>query len=194
MELTEPVETVNKRLIETFGFDTITSLAIWRVSWSEDQFEWRHGTYVDRTPGGGYIRTVTETRFVPKYRQWIDNKYVLERLVIIPDVNSEELPKEKMSYEPLWVFEDKHGNPLPPKWEAIKFIIDSVYAAQYGTKNLRKYVDPESTLEGALEAKKKRIEKIEEELYGDDSSLGGSTINCGESIIMPQNFERNKES
>ena len=92
MELTEPVDSINKQLVDHFGTDTITGLAMWRVVFSEDQFEKRLGTYDDFTPSGIYLRTVTEVREVPKYRQWIKRKYVLENLVLIPDINKKELP------------------------------------------------------------------------------------------------------
>lgn len=189
MELTEKLNEINRQLKELFGIDTASTQPIWRIVWSEDQFEHRLGTYDDITPGGLYIRTVTEVRYVPKYRQWIHEKYVLERLVAVPDQNADELPTVKMSYEPIWVFEDKHGNYLPPKLEASKFIIDTIYAAQYGTKNLKKYHDPENSQEAQLELQKKRVDNIMEELWGDQSSLQGTT-KTGETIIVPRNFEK----
>ena len=173
MELTELVVDINDRLKHVFGIDTITGATIWRIVFSEDQFEKRHGTYTDYTPNGLYIRTVTETREVPKYRQWIEKKYVLERLVVVPEQNQDELPASRVSYEPLWVFEDKDGNYLPPKWEAAKFIIDTVYAAQYGPKthSMKKYIDDESSQEASLELKKKRVDGIMEALWGDQSAF-----------------------
>jgi hypothetical protein len=47
MELTEKIESINNQLIELYGIDTITGQAMWRVVWSEDQFEHRLGTYDD---------------------------------------------------------------------------------------------------------------------------------------------------
>lgn len=182
MELTEPIKEINRQLIEHFGIDTISRLPIWRVVFSEDQMEWRHGTYDDITPAGLYLRTVTETRYVPKYRQWIQKKFVLERLTVVPELNADELPSSRLSYEPLWVFEDKNGNYLPPKWEASKFIIDTVYAAQYSNHDLARYSDPENCQEAQLELKKKRVDAIVEELFGEDSGLGG--LRTGESVIV----------
>jgi hypothetical protein len=185
----ESVEEINKQLVNLFGYDTVSSQVIWRVSWSEDQFEYRLGTYDDITSAGLYLRTVTEVRYVPKYRQWIDHKYILERLVGIPEQNLPELPAVKMSYEVIWVFQDKYSNPLPPKIEACQFIINTIYAAQYGTKNLKKYHDPESSQEAELETRKKRVDGIIEELFGEQSSLQGTT-KTGESIIVPRNYEK----
>lgn len=183
MELTETIAAINKQLVEHFGIDTLSTMPIWRVSFSEDQMEWRYGTYDDITPAGLYLRTVTETRYVPKYRQWIHNKYILERLVLVPEFQQEELPTAKVSYEPLWVFEDKEGNYLPPKFEAAKFIIDTVYAAQYSNHSLRKYHDPDNCQEAQIENTRKRVDAIAEELFGEDSSLTG--LQTRESIIVP---------
>lgn len=184
------VARINQQLIDTFGIDTESTNAIWRVVWSDDQFEWRKGVFDDITPAGIYLRTVEEVRYVPKYRQWIHQKYVLERLVAVPEMNREELPASKTSYEIIWTFEDKDGNFLPPRFDACQFIINTIYAAQYGTKNLKKYYDPEATQEGYIETRKKEVDKLVEELFGDQSSLGGDTVNAsGSSIIVPTNFK-----
>lgn len=184
MELAQNIESINKYLKEQFGLDTLSNLTIWRVVFSEEQFEKRLGTYDDITPAGIFIRRVTEVREVPKYRQWINEKYVLERLVVVPEQNLDELPTSKISYEPIWVFEDKDGNYLPPRIDACKFIIDTIYAAQYSNHNMRKYVDDEATQEMSLAAKEKRVDALVDELFGDQSSLQGTT-KTGESIIVP---------
>lgn len=171
---------INELLLNHFGTDTVTGVPMWRVSWSEDQFEKRLGTYDDHTEGGLYIRTVTEVREVPKYSQWIHRKYVLEQLVGIPPQNQMELPDAKMSYEPLWVFEDGQGNYLPPSFAAAKFVIDSIYAAT-GKQSMASYTHPEADGNDGLEAKKKRIDKLTEELFGDESGLGGKVVH-GEGV------------
>lgn len=189
MELTESIESINKQLIDLFGIDTISGLPIWRVVWSEDQFEYRYGTYDDITPGGLYLRTITEVRYVPKYRQWIQNKYILERLVVVPTINEDDLPDTKISYEVLWVFEDKKGGYLPPHMEATKFIINTVYSVQYSNHNLARYSDPDNSQGQELENRRKRIDGMVEELFGEQSSFEGSTI-TGETIIVPRNYEK----
>lgn len=183
------IERINTQLKENFGVDTLTGLPMWRVVWSDDQFEKRHGTFDDITPAGLYLRTVTEVREVPKYRQWIQQKYILERLVAVPEHQVTELAGAKMSYEIIWTFEDAAGRYLPPVYRACEFIIQTIYAAQFGTHNLKKYEDPENSQEASLELQKKRVDGIIEELWGDQSSLGGTT-KTGESVIVPRNFER----
>lgn len=183
MELTEPIESINRQLVDLFGIDTITNKAMFRVVWSEDQFEKRKTEYTD----SGIKLLEPEVRELPKYRQWIHNKYVLERLVAVPEVNKNEI-FDKISYEPLWVFEDSRGNALPPTVWACKFCIDTVHAA-IGKAGLRKYVDEEA--ENPIESREKRINKLEEELFGDESSLKGTTFDSGSSIIVPQSYDRN---
>lgn len=189
MELTESVESINNQLTNIFGIDTISGLSIWRIVWSEDQFEYRLGTYNDITPAGLYLRTVTEVRYVPKYRQWVEKKFVLERLVVVPDTNREELPASKISYEIIYVFEDINGNYLPPKWEAAKFVIDTIYAAQYSNHNLRKYTDDEDTQEKSIELKKQRVDSIVEALWGEQSAFSDG-IKSKETVhITDRDFE-----
>ena len=176
----ELLEDINARLVDLFGVDTITGRPMWRIVWSEDQLEKRLGTYDDYTREGIYLRTVTEVREVPKYRQWIRNKHVLERLVIIPDINAEELPTQKLSYEPMYVFENFKGEALPPRTDVAKIIIDSVYAAQ-GKKSLATYVDDYSQY--TPEAQNKRINELVEYLW--DPSDISEALHQGEGIIVP---------
>jgi hypothetical protein len=184
MELTEPIVVINKHLKDAFGIDTITSSPLFRIVWSEDQFEKRLGTYDDFSPGGIFLRTVTEVREAPKYRQWIKEKYVLERLVVVPEVNSDDLPESKVSYEPLWVFEDKNGNYLPPKYEAAKFAIDCVYAA-IGKSSMAKYVDEEAINDPE---RKGAIAKIQHELFGDETDVTDALARK-EGVVVPSNYK-----
>lgn len=180
MELAESVSSINLQLKELFGIDTVTGLQMWRVVFSEDQFEKRLGTYSDYTREGIYLRTVTEVREVPKYRQWIQAKYVLERLTIVPEINAEELPNQKLSYEPMYVFEDFKGEPLPPRVDVCGIIINSVYAA-IGKTNLAKYVDDYSKY--TPEAQEQKIKEITEYLW--DPTDISESLHQGEAIIVP---------
>lgn len=190
MELTEKIDTINRQLIDLYGVDTITGLAMWRVVWSEDQFEKRYGTYDDYTPGGLYIRTVTEVREVPKYRQWIKEKYVLERLVVIPEISAGDLPAAKLSYEPMFPFQGKNNEYLPPKINVAIFVIDTVLAAQ-GKGSLAKYKDPVAGLskEEYLEMRQKEVDELQKDLFGNETDTGDAMAH-GEAIIVPSNFEK----
>lgn len=189
MELTERIENLNRQLIDLYGIDTITGLAMWRIVWSEDQLEHRHGTYDDFTESGIYLRTVTEVRYVPKYRQWIQDKYVLERLVVIPEINSGDLPAAKLSYEPIYPFETPSGKYLPPRLDAAQFVIDVVLASQ-GKGNLARYKDPVAgmTSEDYQEMKRKEIDDLQMELFGNETDTGDAMAH-GEAIIVPRNYK-----
>lgn len=166
------IVTINNQLRETFGIDTISTEPIWRVAWSNDQYEHR---MTDRTVEG-LIMLSPELRILPKY-QWIKSRWILERLVIVPEFQAWELGGKKVSYECIWKFEDRNKEAVPPVFSACQFIIQLVYAAQ-GHSPMPKYIDPES--EEPIEEQKKRIDLLVEELFGDESSLLGRTI-TGES-------------
>jgi hypothetical protein len=191
---TEKIEDINKFLSENFGIDTDSTQQMWRVVWSEDQFEPRLTEHTD----SGMLLLRPEVRNLPKYKQWIHNKYILEHLVVIPDVSLREIPATKKSYEPVWVFEDARGNALPPKIEACKLIIKTVEEAMLTARTgkafdmkakLIKQQDESETTEKHLLNEKKRVDGYIEELFGEQSSLQGTT-KTGESIIVPRTFER----
>lgn len=197
MVVAKEVEAMNKRLVDFYGIDTFSSRPIFRIVWTNDEFEKRLCTHSD----GGIELLYPEVREVPKYRQWNPNRYIIERLVVVPEEQINELAGLTTSYEPLYTFEDGRGNYLPPKLEAAKFIIDSVLSAQAVHKSFitgnekidrltTRYSDPENTQEAAMHAKTARINQIIEELGGDESSLMGATIDCGSASIVPQNFVR----
>lgn len=176
MELTEPIESINKQLVDLFGIDTITSQPMFRVVWAADQLEKR----ISKFTLEGLEMMYPQVMELPKYNQrdknWKD-RFILERLVLVPEVNQSELTTA-LSYEPLWVFRDRLDNYLPPTLWACKFVIDTLFAAM-GKKGMRKYVDAEE--KNPQEEKEKRINKLEEELFGDESALLGRTI-TGEAV------------
>lgn len=190
MELTQSIETINNQLIDFYGIDTITGQSMWRVVWSNDQFEHRRGVYDDFTDSGIYLRTVEEVRYVPKYKQWIKDKYVLERLVVIPEANIAELPAAKISYEPMYTFETESGKYLPPRIDACQFVINTVLAAQ-GKGSLAKYKDPLSgvTKEEMLAIKNQEIDTLQEELFGNETDIGDALAHH-EGVSVPHNYKK----
>jgi len=192
MELPETLEVLNKRLADRYGIDTASSKAMWRVVFGDDEFEVRYGEYEDITPSGVYLRTVKEFRTVPKYRQWAPHMYVLERLVAVPGFQVHELGGQLVSYEPLWTFRDKNDNPLPPIWEAIELIVCVVLSVQHkDNRFLRRYYNPEGeNSEEVLNQQKERIDRIIDELWGEQSSLGGKTYATGEAIVVPNSYKK----
>lgn len=165
------IDRINVTLLDHYG--RLENLPTWRVVWSEDQFEWRYGTYTDYTKGGIFIREVTERREVPKYRQWAPEKWVLERLVVVPLDADPDHPQidSALSYEPIWVFERE----LPPVWTAVKFIVDQVYEnmRQHNTGPVVKYTDPDIGHPDDVKGRKeKEIKDIEESLFGNETDTG----------------------
>lgn len=187
--MAEKIETINQFLRDTYGIDTEDSLPIFRVVWSNDQYEKRETKYTDT----GIELLHAEVRELPKY-SYLKDVYVLERRVLVPEASIQELAGAKKSYEPLWNFKQEDGTPIPPTIYGCKFIIDTVYAA-LGKRSLSKYKDPMEGLTSveAYELNKQRIDKIQEELFGDESDLGGETHNAsGSAIIMPENYSKMK--
>jgi len=174
---------INKQLIDFYGIDTDTGRPIWRVSYADDEYEIRYGTWRDITPEGILLREVTEARQVKKY-PWLENRYVLEQLVIVPIADQRTLPSQRLSYEPLWIFEDKQLNYLPPRLDACKFIIDTVNAAK-GKGNLAKYKD---STERLLTEQDARQRVIHEQLFGDETNISDA-LSSGEAVTVPNNYE-----
>jgi hypothetical protein len=53
-----------------------------------------------------------------------------------------------------------------------------------------RYSDPNDSQEANIELRRARIQKIYEELSGEESSLGGETHNeSGAAIIVPRNYK-----
>jgi len=179
MELTEKIESINRQLRDTYGIDSSSSQPMWRVVWSDDQFEKRLMEY---TPSGVEL-LVPEVMEVRKY-SYVQHRYILERLVLVPEPDKKELPESHTSYEPMWVFQDANDNYLPPVLEACKFIIDTVYAAM-GKKSLRKYVEGED--------KDARVEKIQQELFGNETAVGDA-LAYKEGVSVPSNYEKKGEN
>lgn len=180
MELTETIQSLNTQLVDLFGIDTATGRPIWRIVWSEDQFEKR---LVDTTDEGLFLLHPV-VKEVPRYRQWIKEKYVLERLVGVPEINRKELLEIKMSYEPLWVFRDVNDNYLPPRIDVAKFVIDLVYATE-GKRSMRKYIESPET----SEEKDLRIQKLQDELFGDETAIGDALAHKY-GVVVPRNYTK----
>lgn len=191
----QEVETINASLENLFGIDTVTGQPIFRVVWSEDQFENRKTKFTDE----GFELLQPEIRWLPKYRQYIQNKYILERLVLVPDANASDLPTQRQSYEPLWVFMTDKGDALAPNLEVCKFVIDTLYAA-IGKRPLEKIAeaknpnDPNAPITSKMEHyehNRKKLENLQNEMFGESSGLGGQTVNeSGDTIIVPGNYSK----
>src|SRR3990167_4291456 len=106
------IEKLNSYLARDFGY-SIGTFPTYRVVWSEDQFEKRATKYTEE----GFELLYEEVRLLPKYRQQHQNKYILERFLVVPDFVKTELV-DRYSYEPLHVFRIGKGEVVPNNYEA----------------------------------------------------------------------------
>lgn len=182
------VSEINQGLERKYGKFQTTEYPLYRVVWSEDQIEMRRVTHDDN----GFELLVPEVRQVPKYRQWIKEKWLLEALTEVPIINEKDLPANKLSYECVWVFEDKKGNYLPAHLEVCHIVIAQIrknVAGMFGVK----YQDPELTPEGTAEEKAKRVKKLEELLFGNETDVTDA-LRYRDGVVVPSNYGENNGS
>lgn len=157
MELVEPIERINKLLEVHFGHHD-DMRPRFRVVFANDQLEKRWVTHTNE----GFQLLHPEVQEVRKYQDKID-RYVLEQLSIVPPGLETDLT-EPLSYEPLWTFEDRHGDYLPPLFEMCKFVIDQIYARINGTA-------PKPIYKEDPDKEAKELKKIEDYLFGDETRV-----------------------
>lgn len=122
---------------------------------------------------------------VPKYRQWADYCYILERAMPVPE-NVETDLTEKWSYEPVWVFMDGNKNPLPPRWDVCQIVIGQILKASAAVVGA-KYKDPLiefSDPKTGAEAKRKRLDSLKLELFGNETAAGDA-LAYGSGVVVP---------
>jgi hypothetical protein len=177
----ESIETLNQRLIDEFGTDSNTNKPMFRIVFSDDQTE---KIRITETESGVQL-LFPEVKEIKKY-SYIKGMYVLERLVIVPDMNRNEMLGTKLSYEPVWTYCDEKRVPVPPVWPATKFVIDTLYAA-LGKSSLRKYVDSEKNT--TPEGREQRIQEMQLELFGNETETSDA-LRYREGIVVPSNYNK----
>jgi len=160
MELREPIEDINQKLINNYGRSIDDGRPNWRVVWSDDQYEKRKVTHNDK----GEELMYPEIRLMPKYKQYIRHRYVLERLQ--PVIGETDLV-EKVVHEIVWTFQDKQGNYLPPWYAGCEFIIENVVLNIGAKKYYAKYKDTMSK-----ETYLAEVQKTQDELFGNETDVG----------------------
>ena len=174
MELREPIEWINEQLIEHYSRDISDGRPNYRVVWSDDQFEKRITTHDEH--GNQYI--FPEVHLLPKYRQYIRHRYVLERLTVV--LGETDL-LEKVVYEVVWTFQDKNGKYLPPWFEACRHIIENILLNMAAKNYFAKYKDTMSKEEYIA-----KIQKMEDELFGNETDVGDA-LAYGTGVVVPGN-------
>jgi len=183
----EKLETLNERLVETYG-KYLDGSPRYRIVFSEDMFEKRWTQYTK----DGLELLNKEVLELPKYRQWIQPPcYVLEQLTEVPEGVPTDLI-DKLSYEPLWVFRTGKGEPLIPVWPVCYLVINQVLEnLDLAERGNRKYKDPREELtnpELAIESRKGQLKNLERELFGNE----GNPLAFGQGIAVPNNYEKDK--
>src|SRR3989304_674369 len=161
----ENIDTINKRIKDHYG--STNDLPKFRIVFSTDQYEKRLTNYTDE----GLELLYPEVRLLPKYKQWKPDRYVLEKLT---EVNNSGVTVDKLSYEPIWFFEDNNNLPLRPAWIAAKMIIDTVNKNMEQAGMYTKYKDPLAGLTTVEQLEKKSLEldEMKETLFGNETSIG----------------------
>jgi hypothetical protein len=161
----EKLETINERLLNRFGKFEIQPK--FRVVYTDEQFEKRLSLL---TPEGLTLAT-PRTIELPKY-PWKPGKFVLEMLHAVPEVNRPELTT-KLTYEPLFFFENEKGEALPPKWEVIEIVLSTVLE-NVNRQQQNKYRDPMSGLrtDDLKEVRKMELDQMKDELFGNETPVG----------------------
>jgi hypothetical protein len=172
MELREPIERINEQLIEHYSRDISDGRPNYRVVWSDDQLEKRLTTHDDH----GNELMFPEVRLLPKYKQYIRHRYVLERLTVV--LGETDL-LEKVVYEVVWTFQDKTGKYLPPWFEACRHIIENILMNRAASNYFAKYKDTMSKEEYIA-----GIEKMEKELFGNETEIGDA-LHYGNAVVVP---------
>ena len=114
------IDIINEKLKE-HGLNLFDA-PLYRVVWSDTQLERRRGVW--RVMFGEiFLREETGVREVPKYN-YILERWILERWFPPTMAWNPELPDSSQGdYIPLYVFQDKHGNPLPVVEKVVTRII-----------------------------------------------------------------------
>lgn len=189
IQLLQPYEfdLFNRKLKELYGALNLVT-PYFRLIWSEDALELRRMTISDE----GFELATPEVRKVRKYP---DKKarYVLEGLVQVPESAQEHLVT-LLSYEPIWTFEDKHGNYLIPIWPAIHHIMETLKANVEG----RGHGIDESQVLGVKETddpqeaaylRQKRLNELYQDLFGNETPITDSLARKS-GIIVPDTKEK----
>lgn len=156
------LEKMNNQLRSKYGYGPDDFTPQWRVVWSEDEREKRWMTHDDHA----MELLEEEVRLVPKY-QHITDRYILERQVPVMGETDLVVP---VSYEPAWTFEDRHGDYLPPRFDACEFIIETIYNQVKMGSTHKKYLDPLQT----PEQMNQKIIEMEKILFGNETRTGDS--------------------
>ena len=163
---------INKRLRQSFGED-LQGRPRFRVVFSADQYEKRHGSFEDFY-GSIFVRSFEGVRTVAKYQE-SPPAFVLERLEW--NQSAGEIVNTDVTYEPLHIFKDKHGTPLPPKWRFVEIFMRCLLM---GPKRMA-----EEMILHSPASYKKDFEEILE-IIKDNAPYTATMLGHGEAVVVPE--------
>lgn len=129
---------------------------LYRLVWSDSEFEHRYGTFNDFSAGGLFLRQTTETRLTPKY-SYIQERWVLEKF--FDQHPTSELPSPN-GYEPFWTFEGKDKRYQAPTLKVVQFIVE-LSRVEVRVSALDRSIQYRNLFDGKSE---REIAEIEDEL------------------------------
>lgn len=170
------------KMLEQYGHN-IKGNPIFRVVWSDDQFENRKGQY-NEFSGEIFLRTYIGVKRVKKYPT-IKGRWVFEKWLY--GITHPDLPDNKDgSYECIYIFQTNEGKPLPLDLDIVQFI----------AKGLSEYVDKSKNkqiIEDQLTKKEKELDTKEELVLEDASPLMASNLHTGRAVTVLENKNENEE-
>lgn len=132
MEIKPEIVKINDWLAK-FGGQSPHGLPMFRIVWSNDQYEFRKGTF-NIFKGDLFLRTEIGTRLVRKYN-YIHERWILEKWFPQDMVKSEETPAvTNGDYEPFFVFNSNKGNYIEPTQKVIEFIFYTMMKSKVSTE------------------------------------------------------------
>lgn len=186
-------EHLNKYL-STFGNCPDGKSPLFRLVWSDDQYELRKGIY-NIFYGDIFVRQESGTLKVPKYSH-IKERYIIELWYPPELAYTPELPESiNGSYEVRYVFEDKDGNRLFLRKRVVEILMNH-WLKPHESSALKQSKYKELKEQKNIESYNKDINDI----GAVTSSEIMSNLYFGEAVIVPNKFDvaspnlRNKEN
>ena len=175
METGEPLEVINQRLKDNFGIVTDIGDAIWRISNTTNVSEKRLTTHTEK----GVELQRPEILEMLKYPT-MQGYFVLEKLTEVPEYQQKELGR-KISYEPVFFFQDKLNNPLPPVYPVAELVIYTLYIQMGHPSGIAKYKENYDTEKAAETA------RIYDIFFGNETDVS-TALEQKDAIVVPSKF------
>lgn len=173
------VDMVNKALKERYGVDDRLR-PIFRVVFSEDQYEKRFGTFSDWY-GKIFVREYRGMEVVKKY-PYIRGRWVLEKLMQAMTDEVIGLDLDGHSYEPVYTFEDKNRQELPVQLWAVEAIVKRLLGVMTGSVPKMTEDDVEAAEQASYDREVAYFDDYLADVQGGDVAV---KLNAKEAIVVP---------